>query len=301
MSSSEKLVLGAVDFQNPNWENTVRHAAHRAAAWNARLHLVHVADKPHWLTRRVMDAAALEDYQSSVESAAKARLEGAASLVGDVPLTLEVRTGKPAVELMAALEAQGADLLVTGMEAPSATKMVLGSTGARLLRICPVPIYIAGTKPPKAIERVIVPTGLGPSGSFALSMGAGQLSDPSGEVKALYMVALPSVMNAYSGDVLKLRRDIEAAARVEFDKHVAGVELPAGHAPIVQKLVPNLEIKPAHESIIEEARETGAELICFALGGRGLGGLLIGSVSERVIRAAPCSILALPDSWVSSQ
>ena len=60
------------------------------------------------------------------------------------------------------------------------------------------------------------------------------------------------------------------------------------------------EVKPAADSILDEARESGADLICFALGGRGLGpGMLIGRVSEKVVRNAPCCVLALPDAWVA--
>lgn len=296
------VVLAAVNFQEANWENTVRHAGQRAAAHGARLHLVNVIEGPHWLTRKVMDTGALEDYLRNLREGARERLVSASALIdGGIEVTSEVRSGKPSVEILAAVEEQGADLIVTGMHTPSAAKMVMGSTSDRLLRVSPVPVFVAGPKAPKKIERIVTPTGLGPSGAFALRTALERV-DGEGEVKALYMVALPSVMNAYSGDVLKLRRDIEAAAREEFESHVAEIEVPEGKKPIVRKLLANLEVKPAADSIIDEARESDADLVCFALGGRGLGpGMLIGRVSERVVRNAPCSVLALPEGWMSKQ
>jgi nucleotide-binding universal stress UspA family protein len=294
------VVLAAVNFQEANWENTVRHAGHRALAHEARLHLVNVTEQPHWITRRVMDGAALEDYLTNLREGATERLQNAAKLVdAAVEVSTEVRSGKPSVEILAAAEEQGADLIVTGMHTPSATKMVMGGTSDRLLRVSPIPVWVAGPKPPKKIERILAPTGLGPSGRFALNTAVERV-EAEGEVKALYLVALPSVMNAYSGDVLKLRRDIESVAREEFESHVAEVAVPEGKRPIVRKLMANLEVKPAADSILDEARESETDLICFALGGRGLGpGMLIGRVSEKVVRNAPCCVLALPDAWVA--
>ncbi|MCO4744971.1 MAG: universal stress protein [Proteobacteria bacterium] len=295
------VVLAAVDFNEISWENTVRHAAHQAAVHDARLHLVTVTEKPHWLIRQVMDDKALQVHLSSVEAVATERLDAAAALATEgTSVSKEVRTGKPAVQLLASIKEQNADLLVVGTRPITATSMVIAGTTDRLLRSSPIPVFVAGPAAPRPIRNVLVPTGLGPSGAFALSTAVEQLSDTSGEVKALYMVALPSVMTAYSGDVLKLRRDIEAAARVEFDAHVAGVDLAEGYAPIVRKLVANLEIAPANDTIVEEAGNSNSDLICFALGGRGRGpGQLIGRISERVMRVTPCSVLALPDHWIA--
>ena len=66
--------------------------------------------------------------------------------------------------------------------------------------------------PPAPIKHVIVPTGLGPSGTTAVEVGLGCLEGTEGTLTALHMVALPSVMRAYSGDVLALRAQIETRA-----------------------------------------------------------------------------------------
>jgi nucleotide-binding universal stress UspA family protein len=50
----------------------------------------------------------------------------------------------------------------------------------------------------------------------------------------------------------------------------------------------------AASSIIDVARETGADLIVLGSRGRGrLGGLLLGSVSQKVATHAPCSVLVV--------
>jgi nucleotide-binding universal stress UspA family protein len=53
-------------------------------------------------------------------------------------------------------------------------------------------------------------------------------------------------------------------------------------------------VRPAHE-VVEVARETGADLI--VVGSRGLsaiGGLLLGSVAQRLLHLAPCPVLVVP-------
>jgi nucleotide-binding universal stress UspA family protein len=62
------------------------------------------------------------------------------------------------------------------------------------------------------------------------------------------------------------------------------------------KLVDHVGPQPAHE-IADLAREEGADLI--ALGTRGhsaISGLLLGSVTQRLLHVAPCPVLAVPPS-----
>lgn len=60
----------------------------------------------------------------------------------------------------------------------------------------------------------------------------------------------------------------------------------------------HLKIGGPVEEIVTLAEETGAGLI--VLGSRGLGGVgraLMGSVSEFVVRYAPCPVLVLRGAW----
>jgi nucleotide-binding universal stress UspA family protein len=51
----------------------------------------------------------------------------------------------------------------------------------------------------------------------------------------------------------------------------------------------------ATETILETAARTGADLIVVGRRGRGrLGGLLLGSVSQKIVTLAPCAVLVVP-------
>ena len=54
-------------------------------------------------------------------------------------------------------------------------------------------------------------------------------------------------------------------------------------------------IGTAYKRIVEKAEQEGADLIVMPTHGRtGLAHMLIGSVTERVLRRAPCAVLAIP-------
>jgi nucleotide-binding universal stress UspA family protein len=222
----------------------------------------------------------------------------AKSLVPDgVICTTEVRVGKPAVQVLTAMKEQGADMLIIGSGTPSGAALFIGGTADRLLRLCQVPVYVAGHRPPTDIRRVLIPTGLGPGGAHALKVSAGF----DAKLVALHMIALPGVMRAYAGDIARLREAMTKQASKEFDAHVQSLQANID-SPIEQILRTNLEMTKADKTILSVAREQEVDLICFALGGRGLtAGLLIGRVSEKVIRALPCPLLALPDRWIEAR
>lgn len=56
----------------------------------------------------------------------------------------------------------------------------------------------------------------------------------------------------------------------------------------------HLSVVPAASAIAETAREVGCDLIVMGTRGhRGLARMLLGSVAERTLRAAPCSVLTV--------
>lgn len=289
-------MVAAVDFGD-DWENMLAHAAMLARRRDSELHLVHVLQPPSWLMARVLDERDLEAHRKDQEEVALRRLQHANAGLSGVRVRTSIRFGKPSVEVVGAVEQDRAGLLVLGTGEPSGSAVLLGGTADRLLRVSSVPVYVCGPRPPEPCEKILVPTALGPGGRAALQVALDTVR-PGGTVYALHMVALPSVMRSFSGDVMSLRRKLAAGAEEEFRAHLAQVQVPDGVRlePILRT---NLEVVPADRTIVKEARELGVQLICLALGGRGLGhGLLIGRVSEKVIRALPCALLALPDVWV---
>ena len=294
-------IVAAVDFSD-DWENMVAHAAHLARLRGSggapgSVHLVHVIQPPNWLMGQVLGTHDLEAHQQELEESASRRLDAVVNNLGELEARASVMTGKPSVETLAAIERDEAGVLVLGMAEPTGTS--LGSNADRLFRVSPVPVYAVGPRPPEEIRSVLVPTALGPGGATAISVAL-DLVAPGGTVYPLYMAALPAVMRGWQGNVMELRQQMTHRAEEELRRHVASIPVPEGKhvEPILRT---NLEQVTAERTIVKEARERGVQLICLALGGRELPpGMLIGRVSEKVIRSLPCSLLALPDAWVDA-
>lgn len=292
------IVVAAVNF-GVERDNVLAHGKACAERLGAALHLVHVIEPTHWLLRKVLDDASVDAHERDVRAKAECQLEKLAASCG---ATFDVRIGKPAEQVLTVVKERGAGLLVCGVGDPKdGLEFVRGGTADRLLRLTPIPIFVVGPEEPRAIRNVLAATGLGPGGACAVATGLEFLDDPEGTVHAVYMAALPSVLRGYAGDVVALNRRLEEEARAELHGHIAAIALPEGRKPVVEVFHGNLETTPAEQTILAEARERHADLIVLALGGRRFLSAIIGKVSDKVIRALPCSLIGIPDAWVNER
>jgi nucleotide-binding universal stress UspA family protein len=167
--------------------------------------------------------------------------------------------------------AEGADLTVLGTHGGSRSAgILLGSVASRLVHSAARSVLIARRpardEPPMA--RILLASD-GSQGSFAAAGVAGRIAARFGSSLILVSVGmLPG-----------------AAERHALAVQVAELLEATGLKPATVEL----DGKPA-EQIAEAARDSEAALV--VVGSRGVGGLkALGSVSERVVHAAPCSVL----------
>ncbi len=292
---SADRVSVAVDFSE-DWANALAHGVALARRGGRPLLAIHVAPAPNWLLGEVIGAQDLAAHQATTEREARERIAARLAELGAADAEIDVRTGRPSADVVQALQAAGATTLVVGMGEPMGTALALSANGDRLFRVSGIPVLVPGPKPPTPWRRILVPTALGPAGDTAVRNALAWV-EPGGTVIPLYMVALPSALPSFRGDLMEVRRKMEAKAKEEFDAHLARMPVPAG-VTVEPLLRTNLEQVPADKTILREAREREVDLISFALGGKELPpGMLVGRVSEKVVRSLPCALLALPDRW----
>lgn len=143
----------------------------------------------------------------------------------------------------------------------------------------------------KRFKHILATTDLSPE-SFAAVQYAAHLAEGQGAKLTILHVPQTTTLLftdfAPPVDLLSLDRSIEAAARETLEGWVRRHMKSKAGARIV--------IRPGvtHDEICKAASDADASLIVMATHGRrGIGHVILGSVTERVLREAPCPVLVV--------
>lgn len=266
----------------------LRRGLQLQAQWSAPLTALHVLDEG--------TPASLAEEESR-----QARTRMASLVEPELLLSqrteLLVETGIVEERLLAAAEARGAALVVTGPPRPrSIAGLFLGSTIERLLRYGPFPLLVV-RRPPQdtGYRRICVAVDEGDPSAFALRRAAalGLLEGASvwavHGVRAQGKMAMTAHVGVEPDQIAEhvARTTATAAAGIE---HLLRRSLPEG--PDVSVIV--REGDPV--AVVQESL-TELEIDLLVVGTRGATGLkrlLLGSTAEALIARAPCDVLAIP-------
>ena len=131
-------------------------------------------------------------------------------------------------------------------------------------------------------EHLLVPTDFSPGSEHALTAATGLARQFGARLTLLHAAHVPDEFDMYL-------RIMEPALRREMETRRKRVEEAAVSVDAI------MTRGAAAQKIVESARGKGVDLIVMGTHGRtGLRHLLIGSVSERVIRLAPCPVMVVP-------
>jgi nucleotide-binding universal stress UspA family protein len=207
----------------------------------------------------------------------QASLEEAAKLAGEagVSASYEMREARYAIDVLLP-ESTEHDLLVLGTHHGSRTSgLLFGSTATEAAHGSERPLLIA-RQPPSAAEpftKHILIASDGSSASWEPVRAAAELAAAFDSDLELVHVA-----------------DGKQAEESVLDEQLAEIAETTGREPVLTKTEGH-----ATKAIIEAARDGGASLI--VAGRRGLRGIkTLGSVSERIVGGADCSVLLIPVS-----
>ncbi len=202
-----------------------------------------------------------------------------------------VRIGDAWEELMRLAGNRPDTLIVCGTrDLGSLRRVLFGSTGLKLLRLAPGPVWIV--KPPAeendALD-IVACTDLGPVGADVICMAVSMASKISARVHIVHAAEEGSDVTDLTGKVH------EQLAATDYRTLLTGVKV---HVPIGN----------ADECILKAVGEANADLVILGTSSKtGVSGLLPGSTVERLLPELQCSVLALkpegfrtmlpPDFW----
>jgi nucleotide-binding universal stress UspA family protein len=293
--TSRTSVLCPVDFSDAS-RGALRYAAVVANHLKAELTVLTVTDP--LLTEAAELSGSVENLPEAINKElqrfTQKTFEGA---VTPDAVTLEVTTGKPAVEILRVAKARPFNLIVMSTHGLTGVrKLFFGSTTERVLRETTVPVLLTpahdhGPAVPddvkRVVKRILVPVDLSPATLDQVSSARNVAAVL--DVPVLLTFVVQPVHFAVSG--LPHMPNLEVERRFRAEKSLAELAL---------SIPPNLRPEalvaygdPAEE-IAKVARDRDAGLIVIGLHATSLLGPRMGSVTYRVLCLTSTLVLALP-------
>lgn len=291
-------IIVATDF-SPLSQAAYARALTLAKADNAAIHLVHALGFPLIVT----------PYETSVPAAVwKGIREGAREMLEEARRGVEKQAGPEltvtgeiadtndaVLAIGKAAEAKSADLIVMGTHGHSGFEdAFLGSVTERALRRLDCPVLAVKERLPEAgapISKILLAVDFSIHSERAVEWAAALGQRLGASIDVVHALDLPRNYIPYASDFgTEVEEKIEANVSAQLED--------IGEVLEAREIEASLNIRRGRPSVVisELATQTGCQLV--VMGTRGLTGLphvFLGSVAERTLRKAPCSVLAVKD------
>tara|TARA_R100000789_G_scaffold35519_4_gene38448 strand:+ start:1775 stop:2647 length:873 start_codon:yes stop_codon:yes gene_type:complete len=286
-----KMILVATDFSERS-DRALRRATLLARQFEAKLHLIHVVDDDQ--PKRVVDA--------EHDQASKLLRQLAETLreVDGVACETRVILASPFAGIVRAAEELGPDLLVIGSHRRQVLRDVfIGTTAERTIRSVACPVLMVNATPTGRYRRVLQTTDLSDGSRDALrrlpTLGITEHAKNS----LLYVFDAPALRLTFSGSMPQQNQH----SYLDDERHTAERELAkfvvSSGLGECQKIVRH-ETTSAPNEILKAAHTEKADLIVLSTQGRRLvTKMILGSVTEQVLRVSTVDVLAVPPTSVA--
>lgn len=245
-----------------------------------------VLDAPEWRVPASL-AGAEQEWADRITREAQARLQAPG-----VQLSRAVRRGATAEQIIDAADEFHADLIVLGSHGRSGLeRFLLGSVAEKVARFARQPVLVA-RRPGRVLRKVLVALDGSDHAGRALRMAARMPFPAEAEVTLCHVMRpyYAPLGPEYIPEMDRLLLEVQECQRKDAVKllDAAGDDMLRWRKPATKVL---LEGDPA-DQVLRLGAEQQADLI--VLGAKGVSGfeaLLVGSVADRVLKHAHCSVL----------
>lgn len=307
-------ILAPVDFSGAS-DAALRRATDLAARTGAELHVLHVV--PGISPDVAFDDLAKDDrafYRrlfDEADAALTARFERVDR--DGIRAKRVISKGAPAHIVLDYAQREGVDLLVMGTHGRRGLRrFFLGSVAGEVLRRTEIPVMIVpeAVTSRASLRLVVAPTDFSDASRWALAVAADLAALYSAGLDLLHVIEPAHFVEAITGAEVggdlfpeirvqaeqRLRALAEESMLIESITDGVGADEPVeGGGRMLSRVGYHIAEGRAAEAIVEAARARNADAIVMAKRGlHGVERLLLGSVTERVCRLAPCAILVLP-------
>jgi nucleotide-binding universal stress UspA family protein len=285
-------ILLATDFSRPAGR-AEEYAASLAATWHAGLTVMTVLEFPpgmdpeypvnqQYLAQRMSEAC---DQLADLKQRALRR---------GIQAGTRIATGIPSEQILEAAQGENADLVVLGTRGKTGlAHVLLGSTAERVIRRSPCPVLAVhmdqSSKPgPVVLDRLLVPIDGSDCSLDALEYAAIVAKLAKASIDLLHVLEPVAYGLDFTFANAQQRTQTRDRATKQVDELCSA--LSASGLTVKRHVVGGVPI----DSILSQAQALSSDMIVMGTHGRrGLSHVLAGSVTEAVLRRAPCPVLTV--------
>ena len=285
LSQGDRLV--ATELPPPSAE-AVKCAIWLAKLNSARLQFFFALDVPHAVQRMIENS---DGGEETILGEARDILNSLAAQADTAGVTaqMEVRIGKSWLEMIRLVLRNDHDLVVAGTRHLGELKsFLLGSTGIKLLRKCPCPVWITQPRAGQDIKSILVAHDLRTVGDLAMELGCSMAELHGAQLHVLHSLDFPELDGTFPS---KISVDNSSQLRAIAEQHIRGqlANFEFASAPQVHIV----KDRPDVATLSHIDRHNIELLVMGTIARTGVAGLLVGNTAERLLPRIPCSVLAV--------
>jgi len=197
--------------------------------------------------------------------------------------------GKSWVEIIRQVLRGKHDLVIVGTRhLGPAQSFLVGSTGTKLLRKCPCPVWVTQPQPDRRIASILVAHDLRDVGDRAMQLGCSMAQLHDAQLHVLHAAESPEF-----GSFLPEPVAVENAT--EYGRQAKQrIAAQLGKFDLVHPAQVHFVTEPPDAAILDCIKRHDIELLVMGTVARsGIPGLLTGNTAERLLPQIPCSVLAI--------
>ncbi|MBH23830.1 MAG: hypothetical protein CMH57_05045 [Myxococcales bacterium] len=304
MTITLKHILLTTDFSDAA-RATYSHAEALAQISGARVTLLHVDEAP------IADFAHSEDfvrYHSHMVELRNNLLEEDVTRLSNegLEVSVETRTGSPALTILEAAEELGVDLIIMARQSRRGlAQWLMGSTTRRVARRTRIPLWLlpamaeGATAPaPPPYDTILTATDFSEDSELGLQSAVPLARALGAELLLAHVIPPPVEVMMFPGDApVLLPEGLQSQLEELHKERLEHLVERHGHQCRVV-----LESGSAVEGIVRAAEREGAGLIVIPSHGKGaIRANLFGSTTESLLEIASVPVLVLPRPWLIAQ
>jgi nucleotide-binding universal stress UspA family protein len=294
-----KSILFPTDFSRCA-DQALTHAVYLAEKYHAALHLLHVVtlfeDQPGVLSDELAETEALV---KKLEEKAEIELHNVANTHGSDDMeivTNQKRAISAAPAILEYASKNGIDLIVMGTHGRRGIgHLLLGSTAEEVVRLAECPVFTIReseeVKPIKLFERILVPVDFSDHSKKSLAYAKDIANSYNANLQLLHIIEdtiHPAFSLSGKSSIFDLVPGIEEDCRRRIEELIQETGISNENTEIIVK-----GGQAAHD-IIKFSKDNSSDLVVIATHGlTGIEHLLLGSITEKVVRMAPCPVFTV--------